>query len=441
MSTGVRTAFTTTRDLAVRLGGGRADYDGLMELSADKRFVLLGEATHGTREFYALRADITRLLVEEGGFDAIAIEADWPDCARVSRYVQGESGDDGAGAFVDFDRFPRWMWRNHQMVKFVQWLRECNRQRPTGKAVGVYGLDLYSLYRSIEAVISYLDMVDPAQAELARHRYACLDHHCDPQRYGYEAAFGLRPHCREAAIAQLHMLRERAGETFGRMVLPEADAQFYAERNAEAVVNAERYYRALFGAGLSTWNLRDAHMRDTLFALSEYGREHGRSGRVVVWAHNTHVGDARATEVSRHGEWNLGQLVRERTGNDALLVGFTTYAGDVAAASRWDGDVELKRVRPALPGSYEHLFHSTRLDRFFLPLVDDDAGPLRDALLERAIGVIYHPQRERTSHYFLAELAAQFDAIFHLDETAAVEPLDLPASWNRPSVPETEERA
>lgn len=429
MSEGARTPFTAVRGRAVRLHGGAQDYDALLDLAADKRFVLLGEATHGTREFYRMRAEITQRLLAECGFDAVAVEGDWPDCWRVSRFVQGQGADDVAQAFSDFDRFPRWMWRNHQAAELAKWLRGYNTGRALERRVGFYGLDLYSLYRSAAAVIRYLETVDPAQAERARRRYACLDHRCDPQSYGYETAFGIRPDCREEAVTQLLALRARAAQYLERDGAAALDAQFYAERNAEVVVNAERYYRAMFGASVNTWNLRDAHMRDTLFALSRYRYERGGTGRVVVWAHNSHLGDARATDARRRGEWNLGQLVRERAGVEALNVGFTTYTGHVAAASHWDGDVELKRVRPALPESYEHLFYSTRLDRFFLPLAD--VAALNEVMLERAIGVIYLPDSERASHYFHAELREQFDAVFHLDETAEVEPFDLPAGWRR----------
>lgn len=429
MREGPRTPFTAVRELAVRLDGGSRDYDTLLDLAAGKRFVLLGEATHGTHEFYGMRAEITQRLVAECGFDAVAVEGDWPDCWRVSRFVQGQGGDAPEQAFADFDRFPRWMWRNRQAEALARWLRGYNTGRPLEKRLGFYGLDLYSLYRSAEAVIRYLETVDPTQAERARRRYACLDHHCDPQSYGYETAFGIRADCREEAVAQLLALRAQSAEYLERDGAAALDAQFYAERNAEVVVNAEVYYRAMFGASVNTWNLRDAHMRDTLFALSRYRRARGGTGRIVVWAHNSHLGDARATEVRRRGEWNLGQLVRERAGAEALSVGFTTYTGYVAAASRWDGDVERKRIRPALPESYEHLFYSTRLDRFFLSLAD--AVPLNEAMLERAIGVIYLPESERASHYFYANLREQFDAVFHLDETSEVEPFDVPARWHR----------
>lgn len=430
------TPFLAVRELARRLDDTAADYDALLGMAADRRFVLLGEATHGTREFYRMRAEITRRLISELGFDAVAVEADWPDAWRVNRYVQGEGDDDAGSALDDFERFPQWMWRNREVLDFIAWLRGANRIRPAPQRAGFYGLDLYSLYRSADAVIAFLQTVDPDAAQAARGRYAALDHVREPQVYGYQAAFGQRPAARDAVVAQLLQLRADAQAHLERNGLTGIDAQFFAERNAAVVVNAETYYRGMFGRRINTWNLRDAHMRDTLLALADYRVRRGGSGKVVVWAHNSHLGDARATESHLRGEWNLGQLMRQETDGDTLLVGFTTYTGHVSAASHWDGEVEHKWVRPALRDSCEFLFHSTGLDRFFLPLDRPEAAPLRETLLERAIGVIYLPQSERASHYFVAALADQFDAVFHLDETAAIEPLDPPRHWHRPEAAE-----
>lgn len=429
MTTGPHTPFSATRALGQRLNERASDYDALLEMVAGKRFVLLGEATHGTHEFYRMRAEITRRLVQELGFDSIAVEGDWPDAWRVNRFVDGQTQDDANSALGDFQRFPTWMWRNREVLEFIAWLRDHNSVLPAGQHTSFCGLDLYSLYRSADNVVRYLQDVDPEQAETARERYASLDHVRDPQTYGYEAALQLRPPAQAAVARQLHELRERAAHYVYPDGLQAREAQFAAERNAAAVVNAEAYYRSMFGSRVNSWNLRDAHMRDTLFALARHRADLGRGGRVVVWAHNSHLGDARATEMGRQGEWNLGQLVRESVGAAALLVGFTTYTGRVCAASRWDGEVEHKQIRPALTGSYEHLFHTSGLDRFFLPLRDAVAKPLLETMLERAIGVIYLPRTERSSHYFEASIAAQFDALFHLDETSAVEPLDAPENW------------
>lgn len=426
----LHTPFTATRALATRLDERPGDYEALLALAAGRRYVLLGEATHGTHEFYAMRAEITRRLILEQGFEAVAIEGDWPDVERVQRYVAGRGDTDADEALGDFERFPTWMWRNREMQEFVSWLHDHNATRSAAGRAGIYGLDLYSLYRSADSVIDYLQNVDPEQAEFARQRYAALDHVRDPQTYGYQVAMRLRPAAQRAVALQLEALREQAPAYLRAEGIAALDAQFAAERNAAAVVNAEAYYRAMFGSRTNTWNLRDAHMRDTLLALSAHLQQRGGSGRVVVWAHNSHLGDARATQSGRQGEWNLGQLVREAVGPAALLVGFTTHTGRVAAASRWDGEVEHKRVRPALAGSYEQLFHSTGLDRFFLPLTGEAAAPLREPALERAIGVIYLPHTERASHYFEASIAAQFDCLFHLDETTAVAPLDVPGHWH-----------
>lgn len=441
------TPYAAVSALATRLEGSPGDYDSLLAMAAGKRFVLLGEATHGTREFYRMRADITQRLIDELGFDTIAIEGDWPDTARVNRFIRGESADDAAAALGDFERFPEWMWRNREMRDFIVWLRQHNTGSGAGTAATpkteIFGLDLYSLYRSADAVIRYLDKVDPKQAQIARERYGRLDHVRDAQSYGHDVARALRPSAHEDVLHQLQELQQNA-PAYRELNGPDAaEAQFLAERNATIVVNAEHYYRAMYGSRINTWNLRDSHMHDTLNSLARhrYRQGHsqgqGGSGRVVVWAHNSHLGDARATDRHHYGEWNLGQLVREAEGDAALLVGFTTYTGYVSAASDWDGPVEHKHVRPARAGSYEHLFHSTHLDRFFLPLTAPAAQPLRESMLERAIGVIYRPGTERASHYFHATLAAQFDAVFHLDETEAVEPLAAPAHWHHREAAET----
>lgn len=422
LSRSVADILAVLRGEAFRLGGDDRDYDALLEAVGDRRFVLLGEATHGSREFYAMRAAITRRLVLEKGFDAIALEGDWPDVHRLHRYVCGDGAEPAEAAFADFERFPRWMWRNAPMLAFVRRLHEDNALRTRQAAVGLYGVDIYSLYRSAEAVIGYLQGVDSEQAERAREQYAALDHVRDPQRYGYEAAHGLRPDCREAVRERLvDLLRRAPAQPAGPA---DADERFVAERNAHVVMSAEAYYREMFGAPSDSWNRRDLHMVQTLFALQRHLQAQGRRGRIVVWAHNSHLGDARATQMGEAGEWNVGQLVRETVGaHDALLVGFTTYAGTVTAAEEWGGAGERRTVLPALPDSIEDLFRRTGLDRFYLPLSGVAGRVLSEPRLERAIGVLYRPRTERASHYFLARVPAQFDAVFHLDETEAVEPL------------------
>lgn len=438
---GARTALAVVRERAYRLTGAPQDYDPLVEAAAGKTFVLIGESTHGTQEYYRIRAEITQRLVTELGFDAIAIEGDWPDAWCVNSYVTGDQSTGAEAALGEFRRFPEWMWRNREVLTFVRWLQSWNQKRAQTERVGFYGLDLYSLYRSAEQVIAYLETVDPEQAEVARQRYATLDHVRDAQAYGYEAAMRIRPSAAPAVRRQLDELRSRAATYCSQDGLRAMDAQFAAECNAAAVVNAESYYRAFFGSRVNTWNLRDRHMRDTLLSLHRHRCWRGGQGRTVVWAHNSHVGDARATEMHLQGEWNLGQLIRMDVGDKALLVGFTTYTGQVTAASEWGGEAECKQLQPALPDSYEQLFHATHLNRFYLPLDDLAETALKDPLLERAVGVIYLPRSERQSHYFHARLPSQFDAIFHLDETQALEPIEPGSSWAAVETPAESEPA
>jgi erythromycin esterase-like protein len=407
--------------LAIEPGGTAAG--AIAELARDRRFVLLGEASHGTREFYAERARITELLIAQRDFDAVAVEADWPDAYRVNCYVRG-AGDDATAdaALDDFRRFPSWMWRNVEVAAFVERLRRHN-ERTAGAPVGFYGLDLYSLQASIEAVLRYLDRVDPEAAVRARERYGCFEDAGDPQQYGYATELRGQDACEDAVVEQLLELQRRTAEYARRDGRLPEDAHFFAEQNARLVRNAERYYRSIYRGRNESWNLRDRHMTETLVALAgRLERERGRPARIVVWAHNSHLGDARATELGDRGELNVGQLVRERWGTDALLVGFTTDRGTVTAASDWGGEAERKRVRPALPGSYEHLFGELPQGAFVLEPASV-AAVLGDPRLERAIGVIYRPATERQSHYFHARLPDQFDVVIHIDETSAVEPL------------------
>jgi erythromycin esterase-like protein len=424
------------------LTGVTTDYDPLLELIGDARFVLLGEASHGTHEFYRTRAEITKRLIAEKGFAAVAVEADWPDAYRINRYVRGASDDSEAvEALGDFERFPAWMWRNADVLDFVGWLREYNDDLASGASkAGFYGLDLYSLHGSIEAVLGYLDKVDPEAARRARYRYACFEHFGeDTQAYGYAASIGITESCENEVVTQLIELQRRAAELARRDGRVAADEFFFAEQNARLVKNAEQYYRSMFHARVSSWNLRDRHMAETLDALRAHLDMQRRGTKIVVWEHNSHLGDARATEMGERGEWNVGQLVREQVGAQAVLVGFTTYDGTVTAATDWGGPAERKSVRPALSGSYEALFHEAGSKRFLLNLRDDAevASMLRTPRLERAIGVIYRPETERISHYFRARLPAQFDAIIHIDRTRAVEPLERNSQWVAGELPET----
>ena len=440
MATITDAALDAIRSQAIPVTGGASDYDALLDLVGNARFVLLGEATHGTHEFYAERARITQRLIEEKGFSAVAVEADWPDAYRVNRYVRGEGHDgDGRAALSGFERFPAWMWRNTAVLDFVEWLRARNDASGQAKA-GFYGLDLYSLFTSIHEVLGYLDKVDPVAAREARRRYACFDHYDrDSQQYGYATSFGMSESCEQGVLAALQDLQQRGFDYMQSDGIAAEDAYFCAQQNARLVKNAEEYYRTMFRGRVSSWNLRDSHMAETLDAHARHLSRDGKPARIVVWEHNSLIGDARATEIGRMGEWNVGELARKAYGADTCLVGFSTYDGRVTAASEWDGPAEHKHVRPGLPGSYEQVLHSTGLGNFYLPL--RDPGPARDALmegrLERAIGVLYIPRTERQSHYFMAQLPRQFDAVIHIDRTTAVEPLDPTSGWHSNEPPET----
>jgi erythromycin esterase-like protein len=397
------------------LDGTEADHRPLLDLVGDARFVLLGEASHGTHEFYHERAEITKRLIIEKGFGAVAVEADWPDAYRVNRYVRGEGDDPDANAALSgFERFPTWMWRNTVVLDFVEWLRNANSGRNENAKTGFFGLDLYSLFNSMRTVVGYLDRVDP-----------------------YAASFNLSPSCEVEAVNQLVEMQRRALEYLNRTG---GDDFFDAEQNARLVKNAEEYYRSMFRGRQSSWNLRDAHMAETVDALVAQLERRGRAPKIVIWAHNSHLGDARATEMGARGELNVGQLIRQKYGSEAVSVGFTTYTGTVTAATDWDDPGEQKRVRPALPDSYELGFHEIGIPRFFLRLRQNGAAQsslLSKPRLERAIGVVYRPETERISHYFRADMPRQFDAVFHFDRTRAVEPLEKPERWHDLEPPET----
>ncbi|MFC4294380.1 erythromycin esterase family protein [Novosphingobium tardum] len=385
----------------------------------DARVVLLGEATHGTSEFYRARAAITRRLIERHGFNLVAVEADWPDAARIDDYVRHQAPRPRKGdAFI---RFPTWMWRNQEVLDFADWLRGHNAALAEEAKVSFSGLDVYSLGESIHAVLAYLDEADPGEAAEARRRYSCLTPwQDDPASYGRSVVRGGRASCEDGAVAQVRQLFDR------RIALMRDDGErwFDAIQNARIVREAERYYRAMYRGGSESWNLRDRHMFATLQALLAH---RGDSAKAVVWAHNSHIGNAAATAMGWQGEFNIGELCRMAHGNEAVLIGFGTNRGHVAAASDWDGDMAIKAVRPAREDSYEHAFRLTGLARTLTdwrsPGREAVVEALREPLLERAIGVIYRPETEFASHYFEAVMAEQFDAWVWFDETTAVTPL------------------
>lgn len=424
------------------LVGAPEDFDPVMDLVGDARFVLIGEASHGTHEFYRVRAQLSKQLIAQRGFAAVAVEADWPDAYRVNCFVRATSNDpDSVEALSGFERFPQWMWRNADVLDFIGWLRAHNDDQPfEERKCGFYGLDLYSLHASIEAVLTYLSKVDPEAAKRARHHYSCFEQFGKRiESYGYAAGFGLTPTCETAVVQELVELRRKVMDYLQRDGQLAADAYFCAEQNALVVRNAEEYYRNMFRREVSSWNLRDRHMMESLVALHNYLGKRDPPAKIIVWAHNSHLGDARATQMGERDELNLGQLVRERFGQEAVSIGFTTYDGTVTAASDWDAPAERKTVLPAHPESYEALFHEVEAPNFFLNLRDNPGlrAHLSQPRLERAIGVIYRPDTELISHYFHARLPDQFDGILHYDHTRAVEPLERTTEWEMGEVEET----
>lgn len=399
------------------------DLGPLLERIGDARLVLIGDASHGTSEFYRMRAEITKQLVASHGFGIVAVEADWPDAAAVNRWVHEQPPvPDDTGRLQPFQRFPTWMWRNHETLAFVEWLREHHaKTRGDGPPASFYGLDLYSLFASIQAVLQFLDRVDPPTARVARRRYACLTPwEADPAAYGHAAISGRYRVCEREAVAMLSDLMARRLDYAER----DGEAVLDAEQNARLVADAERYYRAMYYGSNESWNLRDRHMFDTLQSLLAF---HGPSAKAVVWEHNSHLGDASATEMGLRGQLNVGQLCREKHGDEAFLIGFGTDRGTVAAASDWDAPMQVMQVRPSHPESYERLCHQAEVPAFFLHLREPRREALRFELepprLERAIGVVYRPDTEVQSHYFHASLPRQFDEYVWIDETRAVRPV------------------
>lgn len=399
-----------------QIDGG--DFGPLLKRIGDARVVLIGEATHGTSEFYRMRAEITKVLIQDHGFNFVAVEADWPDAARINDYVTRRQSREER-KWEAFSRFPTWMWRNHEVLSFLEWQREFNLKKPDPlQRSGFYGLDLYNMYGSIEAVLDYLDRVDPAAARIARERYGCLtpwEH--DPATYGRAALSGRYRDCEGEVVDMLRDLLKRQAE------YSQYDGEQFldASMNARLIAGAERYYRVMYYGSVESWNHRDQHMFETLQSLLEF---HGPDSKAVVWAHNSHLGDASATEMGARGEHNIGQLCREAFADAAYLIGQATHFGTVAAASHWGSEMEIKNVRPSLPESYERICHESKREAFFLPLREPQREELREALssqrLQRAIGVIYRPDTERQSHYFRASLPRQFDELIWFNRTEAV---------------------
>jgi erythromycin esterase-like protein len=399
----------------------------LLNEIGDASVVLIGEATHGTHDFYHLRAEITKRLIIEKGFSAIAIEGDWPDVYQAHRYVQNKPENAQLNPLEKFKRFPEWVWRNMEVMNFLYWLRSYNILYANDKfPVGFYGLDLYSLTNSINEVLDYLEVIDPEEAKKARQRYSCFDLcHMDLHQYGYKVNISPDRSCEEAVMAQWTSFNKRRDLYLSQDGNVALEEYFNAWQNVNLIANAEAYYRAMYYPGVGAWNLRDQHMFKVLQEISLYLKQRlQRPAKIIVWAHNSHVGNAGATELVAVGQTNLGELVKKHYGQQSFLLGFSTYQGEVAAASEWDAPMEKMEINPALPGSYENLFHQVEYRNFLLSW--SQGSRMADLLstmgphLHRAIGVIYRPDKERYSHYYYSHLRQQFDAIIHLDETSAV---------------------
>lgn len=409
-----------------------SDLDPLLERIGNARVVLLGEASHGTSEFYTWRDRISRRLIAEKGFRFIAVEGDWPDCYTVNLYAKAwaDVGADARDVLHAFSRWPTWMWANEEVVQLAEWLRAFNHGLPDEQKVGFYGLDVYSLWESIDVVTRYLERVDPALAERARRSYGCFDpFEEDVQEYAWTTAM-VPTDCEDEVIATLAELR-RKGPDFRR---DGPEAYFNAEQNALVAQNAERYYRAMIRGGAASWNVRDTHMMDTLDRLM---RHHGPDAKAIVWEHNTHVGDARATDMARSGMVNLGQLAREAYGGDVVIAGFSSYEGSVIAGEEWGAPMQRITVPPARAGSWEHLFHqASPTDKLVLLEGLDEVPGALDRRGHRAIGVVYRPEREAYGNYVPTVLPYRYDAMLYIDHSQALRPLHM-APVVEHEVPET----
>jgi erythromycin esterase len=410
--------------IATPLASAR-DLDPLLDAVGDSRFVLLGEASHGTSEFYTWRTEISKRLIEERGFTFIAVEGDWPDCYRVNRYIKGlpDSGDSAREVLHAFERWPTWMWANREVERLAEWMCARNLARPSYDRIGFYGLDVYSLWDSMRAVTAYLQRVDPQLAKAAKQAYNCFEPYAeDAQEYARATAI-VPTSCEREAVAVLRELRQHAP----LFAFDGKEGYFDAEQNALVARNAELYYRTMIRGGPASWNVRDHHMVETLERLMKH---HGPNAKAVVWEHNTHIGDARFTDMARAGMVNVGQLVREENAADGvLLVGFGTHRGTVIAGEEWGAPMERMRVPAARAGSFEAIMHDSALGDTLLVFDGSDDGGvpgLGKPLDHRAIGVVYDPDRERWGNYVPTVIPRRYDAFVYIDETRAVDPLHMP---------------
>lgn len=434
----VRKARTTEDELAAEVENialpldGPMHLDPLLEMIGDARFVLLGEATHGTSEFYTWRTEISRRLITEKAFSFIAVEGDWPDCARINRYVKGGPGKSAEEILHAFSRWPTWMWANREVAQLVRWLRAHNERSLDDRKVGFYGLDVYSLWESMEAVVKYLEGVDAEAVAAARRAYSCFEpYNEDAQEYARATAL-VPTSCQAEAVAALVTLRSAASEYRDEG----SDAFFEAEQNAIIAKNAELYYRTMVRGGATSWNVRDHHMAETLDRLMQH---HDPYAKAIVWEHNTHVGDARFTDMARAGMVNVGQLARQNHSAEGVcLVGFGTYKGSVIAGREWGAPMERMRVPEARSESYESAMHQG-VGRDSLILFREQEEPmaaLHQPRGHRAIGVVYDPRTEHRGNYVPTILPERYDAFIYIDESEAVDPLHMPAAVDG-EVPET----
>lgn len=396
------------------------DLDALLSEIGDRPVVMLGEASHGTHEYYTWRTAISRRLIQEKGFHFIAVEGDWPDCYRINRYVKGykDAGDSIKNVLLHFDRWPTWMWANWEVAALAEWLREHNHGKPADKRIGFYGLDVYSLWDSLYAMIEYLEKEDPQAAQSVKNAIRCFEPFQEnEQTY---ARYSLTAHsCRDKVLEMLKEIRRKAQFLDG-----DREAGFNTEQNALIAVNAENYYRTMMSFDNESWNVRDRHMMETLDRLLRF---HGQGAKGIVWEHNTHIGDARATDMKRNGMVNIGQLAREQYGDDAVyLVGFGSYTGTVIAGEEWGAPMKEMEVPEAREGSIEHQLHNQgSQNRYLLFNGEDQSKRYAEAIRHRAIGVVYNPYREKYGNYVPSVMASRYDAFVYLDETKALHPLHL----------------
>jgi erythromycin esterase len=416
--------------ISARPLNGSTDLDALIEQVGDARFVLLGEASHGTHEYYTWRAAISKRLIEEKGFSLIAVEGDWPDCFRINRFIKGH--DDEGSTAVDvlrsFRRWPTWMWANWEIVAFVEWMQQHNKKSPASSRVGFYGLDVYSLWESMELIVQYLRKEDPSAAKVAVQALRCFEPYEEGQDYA-RAMLQLSPHCQDEVLRLLTEVRKRSSHYDHDL-----EAALNTEMNARVIANAEKYYRSMVSFRDESWNIRDTHMAETLNVLMKY---HGKKSKAIVWEHNTHIGDARFTDMRDEGLVNVGQLLREQHGNKdgVYVVGFASYEGFVIAGRIWGGKMQEMTVPPAVEGSVEEMLHQ-EFHKDVLMLFDEDksSGELTRAVPHRAIGVVYHPESER-GNYVPSQMTSRYDALLYFEKSKALHPLHIKPEGTK--IPET----